>query len=61
MAACMVGWAHSPFGRFDHEDLESLIVGVTQRVWREALAMAGVFNMGGSALASYVSILEAAR
>jgi acetyl-CoA C-acetyltransferase len=34
MAACMVGWAHSPFGRFDHEDLESLIVGVA----RQALA-----------------------
>jgi hypothetical protein len=61
MAACLVGWAHSPFGRFDHEELASLIVGVTQRAWREALAMAGVFNMGGSAVASYVSILEAAR
>jgi len=61
MAACMVGWAHSPFGRFDHEDPESLIVGVTQRVWREALAMAGVFSMGGSAVASYASILQAAR
>ena len=34
MAACMVGWAHSLFGRFDHEDLESLIVGVA----RQALA-----------------------
>jgi len=57
----MVGWAHSPFGRFDHEDLESLVVGAAQRARREALAMAGVFNPGGSAVASYVSILEAAR
>ena len=38
MAACMVGWAHSPFGRFDQEDLESLIVGVA----RQALADSNV-------------------
>lgn len=36
MAACMVGWAHSPFGRFDHEDLESLIVYVTRRALEDA-------------------------
>ncbi|PKO87451.1 MAG: acetyl-CoA acetyltransferase [Betaproteobacteria bacterium HGW-Betaproteobacteria-12] len=36
MAACMVGWAHSPFGRFEHEDLESLIVGVTRRALDDA-------------------------
>ena len=36
MAACMVGWGHSPFGRFDHEDLESLIVNVTRRALDDA-------------------------
>jgi len=36
MAACMVGWGHSPFGRFDHEDLESLIVHVTRRALEDA-------------------------
>ncbi len=38
MGACIVGWAHSPFGRLDDRDLEALIVGVS----REALAHAGV-------------------
>jgi acetyl-CoA C-acetyltransferase len=33
----MVGWAHSPFGRLDGHDLETLITGVA----REALAHAG--------------------
>ncbi len=26
--ACIVGWAHAPFGKFDASDLESLIEGV---------------------------------
>src|SRR5256712_1193570 len=38
MTACMVGWAHTPFGRLEGETVESLIV----RVAREALADAGV-------------------
>jgi len=38
MAACIVGWGHSKFGRLDHEDLESLIVGVS----RQAMTDAGV-------------------
>ncbi len=38
MTACMVGWAHTPFGRLDTETVESLIV----RVANEALADAGV-------------------
>jgi acetyl-CoA C-acetyltransferase len=38
MTACIVGWAHSPFGRLDGESVESLIV----RVTNEALADAGV-------------------
>lgn len=38
MAVSMVGWAHSPFGRLDAQDLESLITGVA----RETLAHAGV-------------------
>lgn len=38
MGACIVGWAHSPFGRLDDRDLEALIVDVS----REALAHAGV-------------------
>jgi len=38
MAARIVGWAHSPFGRFDHLDLEALITSVA----RDALAHAQV-------------------
>ena len=38
MTACIVGWAHTPFGKLDGETVESLIV----RVAKEALADAGV-------------------
>ena len=38
MTACIVGWAHTPFGKLDAETVESLIV----RVAREALADAGI-------------------
>ena len=38
MSTCMVGWAHTRFGRLDGMDLEQLITGVS----REALAHAGL-------------------
>lgn len=38
MAACIVGWGHSPFGKLDNLDLESLIGNVT----RAAIADAGI-------------------
>src|ERR1044071_3002835 len=38
MTGCIVGWAHTPFGKFDTESVESLIV----RVATDALADAGV-------------------
>jgi acetyl-CoA C-acetyltransferase len=38
MTACIVGWAHTPFGKLSGESVESLIV----RVATEALADAGV-------------------
>ncbi|HEV2557854.1 MAG TPA: acetyl-CoA acetyltransferase [Microvirga sp.] len=38
MTACIVGWAHTPFGKLDNETVESLIV----RVTREALEHAGI-------------------
>ena len=38
MTACIVGWAHTPFGRLEGETLEGLIV----RVAQGALADAGV-------------------
>jgi acetyl-CoA C-acetyltransferase len=38
MTACIVGWAHTPFGRLDSESVESLSV----RVANEALRDAGV-------------------
>ncbi|HMJ27146.1 MAG TPA: acetyl-CoA acetyltransferase [Xanthobacteraceae bacterium] len=38
MTACIVGWAHTPFGRLEGETVESLIV----RVARDALVDAGV-------------------
>ncbi len=38
MTACIVGWAHSPFGKLEGETVESLIVKVTN----EALEHAGI-------------------
>ena len=38
MTACIVGWAHTPFGKLTGETVESLIV----RVASEALADAGI-------------------
>src|ERR1700753_2547248 len=38
MTACIVGWAHTPFGKLTGETVESLIV----RVTNEALADAGI-------------------
>ena len=38
MTACIVGWAHTPFGKLEGETVESLVV----RVASEALADAGV-------------------
>ena len=36
MSACIVGWAHTPFGRLDKEDLESLIVSVSRQAMAHA-------------------------
>ena len=38
MTACIVGWAHTTFGRLDGETVESLVT----RVTRDALADAGI-------------------
>jgi acetyl-CoA C-acetyltransferase len=38
MTACIVGWAHTPFGKLDNETVESLIV----RVANEAMEHAGL-------------------
>ena len=38
MTACIIGWAHTPFGRLDGESVESLVV----RVATEALGDAGI-------------------
>src|SRR5258708_20335290 len=38
MTATIVGWAHTPFGKFDTETVESLVV----RVANDALADAGI-------------------
>lgn len=38
MTACMTGWAHTPFGRLEDDDAESLIV----RVATDAIADAGL-------------------
>ena len=38
MTACIVGWAHTPFGKLSDETVESLIV----RVAGDALADAGI-------------------
>jgi acetyl-CoA C-acetyltransferase len=38
MTVCIVGWTHTPFGKHEHEDVESLI----GRVARDAVADAGL-------------------
>src|ERR1043165_9114334 len=38
MTGCIVGWAHTPFGKFDAESVESLILGVGT----DAIADAGI-------------------
>jgi acetyl-CoA C-acetyltransferase len=38
MSACIVGWSHTPFGRHEADDVESLIV----KVARDAVADAGL-------------------
>jgi acetyl-CoA C-acetyltransferase len=38
MTACIIGWAHTPFGKLDGESVESLVV----RVATEALGDAGI-------------------
>ena len=38
MSACIIGWAHTPFGKHDALDLETLIVTVA----RQAVADAGL-------------------
>src|SRR5256886_3773774 len=38
MTGCIVGWAHTPFGRLDTESVESLVV----RVATDALVDAGI-------------------
>src|SRR6201988_2452182 len=42
MTGCIVGWAHTPFGRLDTESVESLIV----RVATDAIADAGIAPSG---------------
>ena len=57
MTACIIGWAHTPFGRLDAESVESLTVRVAETALRDAgVAAAGVdeillghFNAGFSA------------
>src|ERR1043165_8332364 len=57
MTACIVGWAHTPFGRLDAESVESLTVRVANEALRDAgIAAADVdeilfghFNAGFSA------------
>lgn len=36
MGVCIIGWAHSPFGRLDDMDLESLITDVSRRALQHA-------------------------
>jgi acetyl-CoA C-acetyltransferase len=41
MTACIVGWAHTPFGKLSGETVESLIVGVANKALTDAGIAAG--------------------
>src|SRR5277367_4952276 len=41
MTACIIGWAHTPFGRLDTETVESLIVRVATQALADAAIAAG--------------------
>src|SRR5215472_10701 len=57
MTACIIGWAHTPFGRLENESVESLVVGAAEAALDDAgIAAADVdeillghFNAGFSA------------
>src|SRR5690349_11555636 len=57
MTACIIGWAHTPFGRLDTETVESLVVRVAEEALRDAGVapadvdeiLLGHFNAGFSA------------
>src|SRR3954451_11362499 len=57
MTACIIGWAHTPFGKLEGETVESLIVRVTNQALEDAAVEAkdvdeivlGHFNAGFSA------------
>ena len=36
MTACIVGWSHTPFGKHEHEDVESLITQASNAAIRDA-------------------------
>ncbi|MBT3627095.1 MAG: thiolase domain-containing protein, partial [Rhodospirillaceae bacterium] len=36
MTACIVGWSHTPFGKHEDEDVESLIVQAAQGAMADA-------------------------
>src|SRR5262244_1832833 len=57
MTACIIGWAHTPFGRLENESVESLVIGAAAAALDDAgIAAADVgevllghFNAGFSA------------
>lgn len=66
MGTCQVGWAHSRFGQVAtgvsmHVLAAMQLMGEAGEMQLPGERLAGVFNMGGSAVASNVGILERPR
>lgn len=65
MTACIVGWAHTPFGKLDDPDIESLFGRVARAAVEDAgieagdldAAFVGVFNAGFSRQDFFASLL----
>jgi acetyl-CoA C-acetyltransferase len=65
MTACIVGWAHTPFGKLDDPDIESLFGRVARAAIDDAgigaaevdAAFVGVFNVGFSKQDFFASLL----
>ena len=60
MTACIVGWSHTPFGKHEDDDVESLILKVATQAMRDiCVARYEAFGTAGNASKIKAVSLEA--